>query len=97
MTILCADGSISLEVLETNPKEGTVRVKCLNTATLGCVPCPPAWHASLRVWFASSFAAVFVRHWGIAASPLPARADRACLSCPPARACALCTACCCLQ
>ena len=33
--ILCADGSISLEVLATNPAEGTVRVKCLNTATLG--------------------------------------------------------------
>lgn len=34
-TILCADGSISLEVLDTDPKAGTVRVKCLNTATLG--------------------------------------------------------------
>ena len=34
-TILCADGSISLEVLSTNPAAGTVRVKCLNSATLG--------------------------------------------------------------
>ncbi|PSC70200.1 pyruvate kinase [Micractinium conductrix] len=34
-TILCADGSISLEVLETNPAAGTVRARCLNTATLG--------------------------------------------------------------
>jgi pyruvate kinase len=34
-TILCADGSISLEVLDTDPKAGTVRAKCLNTATLG--------------------------------------------------------------
>eukprot|EP00884_Botryococcus_braunii_P001900 jgi/Botrbrau1/11710/Bobra.0195s0039.1 len=33
--ILCADGSIVLEVLETNPSEGTVRCKCLNNATLG--------------------------------------------------------------
>jgi pyruvate kinase len=32
---LCADGSISLEVLETDPKAGTVRARCLNTATLG--------------------------------------------------------------
>ncbi|KAI3425976.1 hypothetical protein D9Q98_007944 [Chlorella vulgaris] len=35
MTILCADGSISLEVLSTDPGAGTVRVKCLNTAKLG--------------------------------------------------------------
>lgn len=35
MTILCADGSISLEVLSTDPAAGTVRVKCLNTAKLG--------------------------------------------------------------
>jgi pyruvate kinase len=34
--ILCADGSIVLEVLETNPAAGTVRAKCLNNATLGC-------------------------------------------------------------
>ena len=34
--ILCADGSIVLEVLSTNPKAGTVRAKCLNNATLGC-------------------------------------------------------------
>ncbi len=34
--ILCADGSIVLEVLSTNPKAGTVRAKCLNHATLGC-------------------------------------------------------------
>lgn len=26
---------IGPQVLETNPKEGTVRVRCLNTATLG--------------------------------------------------------------
>jgi len=34
-TILVADGSISLEVLSTDPAKGTVRVKCLNTAVLG--------------------------------------------------------------
>ena len=34
--ILCADGSIVLEVLSTNPKAGTVLCKCLNNATLGC-------------------------------------------------------------
>ncbi len=34
-TILVADGSISLEVLETHPEQGTVRVRCLNSATLG--------------------------------------------------------------
>jgi pyruvate kinase len=33
--ILVADGSISLEVLSTDPKAGTVQAKCLNTATLG--------------------------------------------------------------
>ena len=33
--ILVADGSISLEVLSTDPAKGTVRAKCLNTATLG--------------------------------------------------------------
>ena len=33
--ILCADGSIVMEVLSTDPKAGTVRVKCLNNATLG--------------------------------------------------------------
>ena len=40
--ILCADGSIVLEVLSTNPKAGTVRAKCLNNATLGCgaAACP---------------------------------------------------------
>ena len=34
--ILCADGSIVMEVLSTDPKAGTVRVKCLNNAMLGC-------------------------------------------------------------
>lgn len=34
-TILVADGSISLEVLSTDPSKGLVRVKCLNTAVLG--------------------------------------------------------------
>ena len=34
-TILVADGSISLEVLSTDPEKGTVRVKCLNSAVLG--------------------------------------------------------------
>merc|ERR1719199_1815651 len=33
--ILVADGSISLEVLSTDPKNGTVQAKCLNTAMLG--------------------------------------------------------------
>ena len=36
--ILCADGSIVMEVISTDPKAGTVRVKCLNNATLGCAP-----------------------------------------------------------
>ena len=36
--ILCADGSIVLEVLETNPEQGTVRCKCCNNASLGCAP-----------------------------------------------------------
>lgn len=34
-TILCADGSITLTVLSTNPKEGTVQCRCENTAVLG--------------------------------------------------------------
>lgn len=35
MQILCADGSIVLEVMSTNPANGTVRARCLNTAMLG--------------------------------------------------------------
>lgn len=35
--ILCADGSIVLEVLKCNPDQGTVRCKCTNNATLGYV------------------------------------------------------------
>ena len=63
MTILCADGSISLEVLETNPKEGTVRVKCLNTATLGYVPCLPACPpACLAACLACFYFLYFVGH-----------------------------------
>jgi hypothetical protein len=34
-SILCADGSIVLEVISCNPKEGTVRARCKNTAMLG--------------------------------------------------------------
>ncbi len=34
--ILCADGSFVLEVLETDPKAGTVRAKAMNNASLGC-------------------------------------------------------------
>ncbi|KAG1669401.1 hypothetical protein FOA52_004052 [Chlamydomonas sp. UWO 241] len=33
--ILCADGSIVLEVISCNPEAGTVQAKCLNTAVLG--------------------------------------------------------------
>ncbi|GJP47630.1 hypothetical protein CLOM_g6810 [Closterium sp. NIES-68] len=33
--ILCADGSITLNVLSCNPKEGTVQCRCENTAILG--------------------------------------------------------------
>lgn len=33
--ILCADGSIVLEVLKCNPDQGTVRCRCTNNATLG--------------------------------------------------------------
>lgn len=33
--ILCADGSIVMECISTNPAEGTVRARCMNTATLG--------------------------------------------------------------
>ena len=35
MQILCADGSIVLEVISTNPTAGTVRARCLNNAMLG--------------------------------------------------------------
>ena len=35
--ILVADGSISLEVLSTDPASGTVQCRCLNTAMLGYV------------------------------------------------------------
>lgn len=34
-SILCADGSIVLEVVSTDPANGTVRCMCKNTATLG--------------------------------------------------------------
>ena len=34
-TILCADGSIVLEVLSTDKAAGTVRARCMNTAMLG--------------------------------------------------------------
>jgi pyruvate kinase len=33
--ILCADGSIVMEVISTDPAAGTVRARCLNTAVLG--------------------------------------------------------------
>ncbi|KAJ9530190.1 hypothetical protein QJQ45_023488 [Haematococcus lacustris] len=33
--ILCADGSIVMEVVSTNPDAGTVQARCLNTAVLG--------------------------------------------------------------
>lgn len=33
--ILCADGSIVLEVVSTDPAAGTVRARCMNNATLG--------------------------------------------------------------
>jgi len=33
--ILIADGSIVLEVISTNPSAGTVRARCINSATLG--------------------------------------------------------------
>jgi hypothetical protein len=41
MQILCADGSIVLEVVSTNPSAGTVRARCMNNATLGYPPPPP--------------------------------------------------------
>lgn len=34
-SILCADGSIVLEVISTDPAAGTVRARCKNTAMLG--------------------------------------------------------------
>lgn len=37
--ILCADGSIVMEVISADPKAGTVRAKCMNNATLGYAPC----------------------------------------------------------
>ena len=37
--VLIADGSIVLEVVSTDPKQGTVRARCLNSATLGCASC----------------------------------------------------------
>ncbi len=35
--ILCADGSIVMECISTDPAAGTVRARCLNTAVLGWV------------------------------------------------------------
>jgi pyruvate kinase len=34
-SILCADGSIVLEVVSTDPASGTVKARCKNTAMLG--------------------------------------------------------------
>lgn len=34
--ILCADGSIVLEVIDTDPAAGIVTCKCQNNAKLGC-------------------------------------------------------------
>ena len=36
MQVLCADGSIVLEVLETDAKAGIVTCRCQNNAKLGC-------------------------------------------------------------
>lgn len=35
MQILCADGSIVLEVVETDPSKGVVTARCQNNAKLG--------------------------------------------------------------
>ena len=35
MQILCADGSIVLEVISADPSAGTVLARCMNNATLG--------------------------------------------------------------
>lgn len=35
MQILCADGSIVLEVISADPNSGTVRARCMNNAVLG--------------------------------------------------------------
>lgn len=39
MQVLCADGSIVLEVLETDAKAGIVTCRCQNNAKLGCAAC----------------------------------------------------------
>ena len=39
MQVLCADGSIVLEVLETDAKAGIVTCRCQNNAKLGWVAC----------------------------------------------------------
>ena len=47
--ILCADGSIVLEVVSTDVEAGTVQARCLNNATLGEVgSCVPPSHFPLR-------------------------------------------------
>jgi Pyruvate kinase, barrel domain len=48
--ILCADGSIVLEVLETDPKAGTVRCMCRNNASLGCGPWLASSHTCDVLW-----------------------------------------------
>lgn len=58
MQILCADGSIVLEVISSDPKAGTVHARCLNNATLGYVLLH--WHqvqsiSTLRVLSATNF------------------------------------------
>lgn len=47
MQILCADGSIVLEVLSADVKAGTVRARCLNNATLGYTPLLLFQHSDL--------------------------------------------------
>ena len=55
--ILCADGSIVLEVLKCNPDQGTVRCKCTNNATLGYVA---HLHAPFLLLLLACF--LFLRH-----------------------------------
>lgn len=54
--ILCADGSIVLEVLKCNPDQGTVRCRCTNNATLGYdLLSKPIGSASIHVMSSMSF------------------------------------------
>lgn len=55
--ILCADGSLVLEVFELNPAAKTVKARAVNTAAIGCAPPPLLLHWDSSPVFVAEIAA----------------------------------------